>query len=59
MKTRKHDFFVGVLFVLVLVVFSLADRDTKRNNPNYNSIEQNDQILSSRIVAPDSAKANY
>jgi hypothetical protein len=59
MKSRKQETFVGVLFVLVFITFSLADRDTKRNHPNYRSSEQKVQALSSSITAPDSAKANY
>jgi hypothetical protein len=60
MKVRNQHFFVGALFILVFVVFSLADRDTKKNDPNYPSLEQKVQVLTtSNIAAPDSAKANH
>jgi hypothetical protein len=45
MKVSREQILVGTLFILVLVIFSLADRDTKRNERYSANIRQEVQML--------------
>jgi hypothetical protein len=58
MKVRRDQILVGTLFILVLVIFSLADRDTKKNERYYANIKQEVQMLANSTADTNSAKAN-
>ncbi len=58
MKVRRDQILVGLLFVLVVVIFSLADRDTRMNERYYSNIKQEVQIFANSKADTISAKVH-
>lgn len=58
MKERKEQILAVALFALVLVIFSLADSDTKKNERFYSGREQKSEARMIYEAVPDSAIVN-
>lgn len=56
MKLRKEQMLVGFMFILVLIIFSFADRDTKKNGQYDSSLKQEVQTFANSNAVADSAK---
>jgi hypothetical protein len=59
MKLRKEQMLVGFMFILVLIIFSFADSDTKKNGQYNSSIKHEVQKFANSNVVADSAKTTH